>query len=487
MDFDIIWRFSWENKQRPIAYTDLTFRDETGERRVDETVKEAIITLLANGENPIIIGLEDEVALYRDIPGIENHIIELPEKVEQDYMRQYEEALAEYEQHKLSNPSLKKPTPPTRGQKNLTYAADVMMWRRDAEIKPEGLVAGNQTHTGLVLWSFFKQMWKEQDDKKLSSHFIMNHYSHTFLLSDWWVAVDPTAKELADIVYYTLLSANHYGMPSSVALLDWWGNNPKTWEAYNIAKEMFDEKGIIDVDWHVGVTFKEAYESRVSVIVAPDLNTGNIWYKVAQRIEHYENPKNIDLWEATLHNFDSNFGNLSFVYEKTSLPNIPENLETKAKKLVNIALSSVQYAMKNWIMPRVAFVSYSTMWASRDKFQLYDIPARAAILMREAVKDLGIDVVIEWDIQFDAACLPEIAKKKIKWRESEFWNEPANIFIFPDRDSWNIASDIASTVWWSEAIGPIVDWCILAWNDLSRGAKVGDVIAMHHITKNMNK
>lgn len=487
MALDIIWGFSQENKDKPIAYTDLTFRDEGGERRVDEIVKEAIVQLLADGENPVIVWLKDEIVLYRDIPGIEGHIIELPEQIESDYIRQYEDALAGYEQHKSSNPKLRKPLSPTRWQKNLTYVADMMMWRVESKIKPQWVIAGNQTHTWLVLWSLFKQMWKEIDDKKLSSHFIMNHSSHTFLLSDWGVSVDPSAKELADIVYYTVLSANHYGMPASVALLNGGWNNPKINQAYELAKTMLEEKWIISIDWYINVSFQEAHERKVSVVIAPDLNTGNIWYKVAQRIDKHENPKDIDLWEAIMHNFDSNFWNMSFVYEKHSLPNTLENIESKAQNLVNIALKSVWYAIEKGIQPRVAFISYSTQWVKGDKFQLYDIPARAAELMRLAVDELWLDVAIEGDIQFDAACLPEIAKKKIKWRESELWDEPANILIFPDRDSWSISCDIAATVWWSEAIGPIVDGCIIPANDLSRWAGVADVIAMQHITKNMNK
>jgi phosphotransacetylase len=464
---DIVLNFSWENKDKPIAYTDLTFRDKTWERRVDETVKWAIIKLLQDGENPVIIGLEEEIALYRDIPGIGGHIIELPQQIENQYTKHFPSA--------------------TRWQKNLTYAADIMMWRVDSRIKPEWLVAWNQTHTWPVLWSLFKQMGKEEDNKKLSSHFIMNHSSHTFLLSDWGVAVDPSAKELADIVYYTVLSANHYGMPASIALLDGGWNNPKIQQAYILSKAMLEEKWIKDITWHVWVSFKKAHDYKASVIVAPDLNTGNIWYKVAQRVEKHENFKEVDLWESMMYSFDSNFWNMSFVYEKQSLPNITENTEEKAKQLVDIALKSIDHAIKKWISPRLAFVSYSTMGMTSSKFQLYNIPARAAEILRKTVKDLALDVAIEWDIQFDAACIPEIAKKKITWRECEFWEQSANIFIFPDRDSGSTCRDIVATVPWSEAIGPIVDGCVLAANDLSRWAKVDDIIAMHHITKNMNK
>jgi hypothetical protein len=37
---------------------------------------------------------------------------------------------------------------------------------------------------------------------------------------------------------------------------------------------------------------------------------------------------------------------MSFVYEKQSLPNITENTEEKAKQLVDIALKSIDHAIK---------------------------------------------------------------------------------------------------------------------------------------------
>jgi len=464
---ELVGQFPWSSSNKPIAYTDLTFRDKAWKRKVDETVKSAVMKLIESWENPIIVWLEEEIELYRDIPWIESHIIEVPMQVESEYTSQFPDA--------------------TRGQKNLSYAADIMMERRSASIKPKWVVAGNQTHTWLVLWSFFKQMWKLEADKKLSSHFIMDHLSHKFLLSDGWVAVDPTAKELADIIYYTVLSANNYKMKPVVALIDWWWKNPKTKEAYDIAKKSLEDVWIIDIEWHIWVSFKEAHERKASVIIAPDLNTWNIWYKVAQRVECCENLTTIDFWESFMHNFDSNFWNINFMYEKESSLNSQDNFNSRVQELVDTALRGIWYMIEKWQKPKVAFVSYSTCGKQGEKFQLYDIPRKAADSLRKYCESEWIDVEIEWDIQFDAACIPEIAEKKLKDRKSEFWDSSANLFIFPDTDSWATCSDIVQTVPWSEAIGPIVDGCILAANDLSRWAKVDDIIAMHHITKNMNK
>jgi len=136
-----------------------------------------------------------------------------------------------------------------------------------------------------------------------------------------------------------------------------------------------------------------------------------------------------------------------------------------AETLAEIGRATAQSARAFGHEPRVAFLSFSTRDSAKDAS--IDRVKQAVALLRQAEPGLLVD----GEMQFDAAILPEVAATKCPGSPIE---GRANVFIFPDINSGNIAYKITERLGGARAIGPILQGLNKPVNDVSRGCSVQD-------------
>ena len=150
------------------------------------------------------------------------------------------------------------------------------------------------------------------------------------------------------------------------------------------------------------------------------------------------------------------------------------NQDPNPEELAAIADTSAK-SFKNLVGAKaiIAMLSHSTKGSA--KHPLVDKMVEATRIAKEQYPNL----VIDGELQTDAALVPSVAKSKAP--NSDVAGK-ANVLIFPNLDAGNIGYKLVQRLGKAEAYGPMLQGLAKPVNDLSRGCSWEDVVGVVALT-----
>jgi phosphate acetyltransferase len=148
--------------------------------------------------------------------------------------------------------------------------------------------------------------------------------------------------------------------------------------------------------------------------------------------------------------------------------------EPTVEQLADIALSTAQLARHLLgVRPRVALLSFSTKGRYIHP-SVVRIQAATALAEKKA-REKGLEAEFDGELQVDTALVPEIAQRKLP--EGRIAGN-ANVLIFPDLNSGNIASKLVRHIARANAYGQILLGLDRPAADVSRGSSAHDILGV---------
>ncbi len=145
------------------------------------------------------------------------------------------------------------------------------------------------------------------------------------------------------------------------------------------------------------------------------------------------------------------------------------NIEPSVEVLAETALLTAEFARRFGIEPRVAMLSFSNFGSN-------DHPvARKVRAATELAHERDPGLMIDGEMQADTAVLESVLEGSYGWSRLE---KPANILIFPELQSANIAYKLLWRLANAEAIGPVLLGMEKPVHVLQRGVEVADIVNM---------
>jgi malate dehydrogenase (oxaloacetate-decarboxylating)(NADP+) len=145
------------------------------------------------------------------------------------------------------------------------------------------------------------------------------------------------------------------------------------------------------------------------------------------------------------------------------------NIQPNAEQLAEIAIMAADEVRNFDIEPRIAMLSFSNFGSVRHPLSVKVAQATRIVKQRRP------DLIIDGEMQADTAVIPEILNETYDFNELK---ERANVLIFPNLESGNIAYKLMHRIGGAEAIGPILMGVSKSIHVLQRNCDVNDIVNM---------
>ncbi|SFH56046.1 phosphate acetyltransferase [Pisciglobus halotolerans] len=246
--------------------------------------------------HPVVIGKPEEIQTVAKAHGFDVENIEI---IDPNHYEKFDEMVASFVERRKGKATEEKAREMLKDENYfgtmLTYMGEV-----------DALVSGAVHSTGDTVRPALQIIKTKPGVSRTSGAFIMmrGRGQEKYLFSDCAININPNAQELAEIAVESARTAEMFGIDPKVALLSFSTKGSakgeeasKVEEAAKLAKEMapeFDIDGELQFDaaFVKSVAQQKAPDSNVAgqatVFVFPELQSGNIGYKIAQRFGNFE-------------------------------------------------------------------------------------------------------------------------------------------------------------------------------------------------------
>jgi len=145
------------------------------------------------------------------------------------------------------------------------------------------------------------------------------------------------------------------------------------------------------------------------------------------------------------------------------------NIEPTAEDLAEIALLAAEVARDFNLEPRVAMLSFSNFGSTRHAM------SEKMRIAAELLKQSHPEMMVDGEMMADTAVVPEILEEDYPFSTLK---GGANVLVFPDLGSANIAYKLMQRIGGAEALGPILVGMSKPVHVLQRGAAVEEIVNM---------
>lgn len=261
--------------------------------------------------------------------------------------------------------------------------------------------------------------------------------------------------------------------------------NPYIQEAIKIAKEKFSDFEAVGADnlEHACAAVKAGVAD--SMIAGIDYTSREV-ILTARDIIGVKNPRNLEKptfsasFIFTKENQASPIGQSVFILGDAAACKHPnaeqlfditlQTADTAAKYFAHLQKKSTDPAVANFLTPRVAMLSFSTLGSGGKDDTIS--------LIQEVLTKVNADqpdLLIDGELQLDAAINPRIGTKKAPNSKVAGF---ANVLIVPDLNSGNILYKAMEQFGNFTSAGPILQGFNAPISDLSRGSTVLDIVSV---------